>query len=52
MNNKLLEMQYFDFTDVWGINGRNDYPTFEYLCNFARLFCVFQCPLGPLGGAT
>ena len=32
MNNELLEMQYFDWTGVWGINGRNGYSTFEYLC--------------------
>ena len=25
-------MQYFDWTGVWGINGRNGYSTFEYLC--------------------
>ena len=42
MNNKLLEMQYFDCTGVWGINGRNGYSTFEYLCNFAILFCIFH----------
>ena len=52
MNNKLLEMQYFDCTGVLDINGRNGYSTFEYLCNFAILFCIFQCLLGPPGGAT
>ena len=52
MNNKLWEKQYFDCTSVWGINGRNGYFTFEYLCDFAILFCIFQCLLGPLGGAT
>ena len=30
----------------------NGYSTFEYSCNFAILFCIFQCLLGPLGGAT
>ena len=52
MNDKLLKMQYFDCTDVWGINGRNGYSTFEYFCDFAILFCTFQCLLGPIGGAT
>ena len=52
MNNKLLEMQYFDCKGVWGITGGNGKSTFEYLCNFAILFCIFQCLLGPLGGAS
>ena len=30
MNNKLLEMQYFDCTGVWSINCRNGYSTFEF----------------------
>ena len=46
MNNTLLEMQYFACTGVWGINGRNSYSNFEYLCNFAIVFCI----LGPSGG--
>ena len=52
MNIELPEMQYFDCTCVWGINYRNGYSNFEYLCNFARFLCIFQCLLGPLGGAT
>ena len=52
MNTKLLGMQYFDCTGVWSINGRNGYSAFEYSCNFAILFCIFQCLLEPIGGAT
>ena len=52
MNNKLLELPYFDCTGVCGINGGNSYSTFEYFCNFVILFCIFQCLLGPIGGAT
>ena len=52
MNTKLLKMQYFDCTGVLGINGRDGYSTFKYFCNFATLFCIFLCLLGPIGGAT
>ena len=42
MNNNLWEMQYFDCTSVWGINGRNGYFTFEYLCDFQYCSVYFN----------